>query len=140
MKTKKNIIIDFCMFSIILSFFIVITILKSFRVELLIFLLIYFGIVFSSYIPFMWNIPVDIDNLNNDAKIKILEIMHIFILFIKIDYFSIYVVACVSILYNLELIFFIVLIIGVVLFGISCIYTVHKIIKLSNKEENKNNY
>lgn len=137
MKTKNNIIIDFCMFSIILSCFITITILKSFRVELLIFLLIYFGIVFSSYFPFIWNIPVDIDTLNDVTKTRILEIMQRFILFIKIDYFLIFVVACISIFYNLELLFFIVLILGVVLFGISCICTVHKIIRLSNKEENK---
>ena len=134
MKTKNNIIIDFCMISIILSCFIAINILKSFQVELLVFLLIYFGIVFSSYFPFMWNIPVDIDTLNNDAKTRVLEIMQRFILFIKIDYFLVFVVAHISIFYNLEVFFFVVLTIGIVLIGISCICTVHKIIKLSNKK------
>ncbi|MDD7457969.1 MAG: hypothetical protein PUK83_06050 [Clostridia bacterium] len=46
---------------------------KSFRIELLVFLLLYFGIVVASYMPSLWNIPVNMDNLSQETKKRIMR-------------------------------------------------------------------
>lgn len=129
MTIKKNIILDVIQLIIILSLFIATTLTKSFRFELLVFLLLYFGIVVASYMPSLWNIPVNMDNLSEEIKKRIMRLMFNFVLLLKIDFFVIYVFACVSILCALDLVFIIVLLLGLIIFGIYCIYVVHRIIK-----------
>lgn len=129
MTIKKNIILDVIQLIIILSLFIATTLTKSFRFELLVFLLLYFGIVVASYMPSLWNIPVNTDNLSQETKKRIMQLMFDFVLLLKIDFFVIYVFACVSVLCALDLVFIIVLLLGLIIFGIYCIYVVHRIIK-----------
>ncbi len=59
-----------------------------------------------------------------------------FVLLLKIDFFVIYVFACVSVLCALDLVFIIVLLLGLIIFGIYCIYVVHRIIKISRENDN----
>lgn len=136
MTIKKDIILDVIQLIIILSLFIATTLTKSFRFELLVFLLLYFGIVVASYMPSLWNIPVNMDNLSEETKKRIMRLMFNFVLLLKIDFFVIYVFACVSVLCALDLVFIIVLLLGLIIFGIYCIYVVHRIIKISRENEN----
>lgn len=73
MTIKKNIILDVIQLIIILSLFFATTLTKSFRIELLVFLLLYFGIVVASYMPSLWNIPVNMDNLSQETKKRIMR-------------------------------------------------------------------
>lgn len=136
MTIKKNIILDVIQLIIILSLFIATTLTKSFRFELLVFLLLYFGIVVASYMPSLWNIPVNMDNLSQETKKRIMRLTFNFVLLLKIDFFVIYVFACVRVLCALDLVFIIVLLLGLIIFGIYCIYVVHRIIKISKDNEN----
>lgn len=127
MKKTKLIFIDIIQLLLMLALLVPVGILqpKSLVIPLTC-TVIFLFISASSFIPEIWNIPININKLNEEEKLKVINLMQIIILTFKIIISVISSLYCVDIIFDTHIIFY-GIIMGTLVFCITLLICVHKI-------------